>query len=493
MKRTLTILAAILLLASVCSCQGDTGKDNGGTTGTANGTGSVGGNTADTEAPEYVMPTIDMKGEDVVVLNIDDFAEMKIDFVVEEDADDTLDVAIYESNMRMQQQFNFTFIEEEFPYSTWDSAFTEMADHFIKNVSSGDDVYDLLHYPTSMRVDLITRGYLMDLSDYEQLQFDKPWWDTNLNKSISINGRQYMASGSINLMPYEGMTTIFFNKQILANNGLDSPYDMVRDGTWTLDNMLKMAQDAMTLGTDASWGLADGTSVAGITMHNDFPSHFLVGAGITFVKESNGDYSFDPESDDFYTAIEKILPFFTYCSGGGVCTGDASIGPNNNVTLFSQGRALFCMSELNAGVKMRDAELEYGILPTPKLREEQENYYTDETLRLHFISIPTTSENPDKIASILDAMAYDRYKNVVPVYYDSYVAYKGLRDEESIEMLEIMRAGRTMDTGMAYGWCLEPINAMNRTITKGTASSIIASYKDNVNDDIDAIIDEYLS
>ncbi len=489
MKRTLTIFAALLLLASVCSCQSDTDSGKGNNNGGSVGTGSTDG--------EYVMPEIDMGGDTVTVLNVEKFAEMKIDFVIGEDeTDDTLNAAIYESNMRIQEQFNFTLVEEAQPYTGWWTVYAEMADHFIRNSQSGSDVYDFIHFPVNQRIDLVTSGHIMDLSELDALQLDKPWWDAQINEAININGRQYMACGSINLVPYEGMTTIFFNKQILANNGLDSPYDMVRDGTWTIDAMVELGKDALDMGTDASWGIYEGgTSVYGVAMHEYFPSNFLVGAGINFVTESNGDYEFSLDSDDFYLAVEKMQDLFTYPDDGGIAGFDSNEQNGGHyISRFGEGRALFLMAELKAGVEMRDAEIEYGILPAPKLREEQDKYYTSVVERLHYICVPTLSENPEEVAAILDALAYDRYKNVVPVYYDSYIEYKGLRDTESLEMLEIMSAGRTVDPGIAYGWCNSFImNDLSLNITSDQISSMIASNEGSINETIDDFVDEYLS
>lgn len=34
---------------------------------------------------------------------------------------------------------------------------------------------------------------------------------------------------------------LFFNKDLIAENQLDDPYQLVKDGTWTLDRMYEMA------------------------------------------------------------------------------------------------------------------------------------------------------------------------------------------------------------------------------------------------------------
>ena len=488
MKRILTLfLASVLLLGLVCSCGGDTGKG---------GNGGSGKDVLKTD-DDYKLPEINMNGEDVVVLNVDQYANMKIDFTAPEDADDTLDIAIYESNKRLEEQFNFRFVEDEYPFIDWNYSHTDMAAHFVKNVNSGDDVYDFIHFPVNQSPDLITNGYVMELSELEGLHFDKPWWDTQLNKELTIDGRLYMAVGSINLMPYEGMTTIFFNKDMIDSYRLDNPYEMVRNGTWTIEALLELANEVISLGSDSHWHVYDGgTSTYGITRTNGFPVHFMVGAGQKFtIKEDEKTFKFNTGNDDFFLAAELMRPIFVDVDQGGIAIGVSDPAQSNfYIKLFGEGRSLFMMGELKAGVEMRDYDVNFGILPAPKLRAEQESYYSNATDRLPFICIPTLSENPEDVAKIIDAMAYDRYKNVIPVYYDSYVTYKGLRDEESVEMLEIMTEGRTMDVGHAYGWTQRTINSViNGCIPNGEdVASTLKSYEKAMNRQIEAFLEDYI-
>ena len=41
------------------------------------------------------------------------------------------------------------------------------------------------------------------------------------------------------------------------------------------------------------------------------------------------------------------------------------------------------------------------------------------------------------MAAMIDALTYRSYETVLPVYYENRVAQKGLRNEDSIEMLGI--------------------------------------------------------
>ena len=55
---------------------------------------------------------------------------------------------------------------------------------------------------------------------------------------------------------------LFFNKDLIAENQLDDPYQLVKDGTWTLDRMYEMARAVavdngdgeMNVTTGDTWG-----------------------------------------------------------------------------------------------------------------------------------------------------------------------------------------------------------------------------------------------
>ena len=51
---------------------------------------------------------------------------------------------------------------------------------------------------------------------------------------------------------------------------------------------------------------------------------------------------------------------------------------------------------------------------------------------------------------MLDAASYLSYTDVLPVYYNVTIAQKGLRDDESIEMLGIIQSSRYFDIGRVF-------------------------------------------
>ena len=76
-------------------------------------------------------------------------------------------------------------------------------------------------------------------------------------------------------------------------------------------------------------------------------------------------------------------------------------------------------------------------------------------------------------------MAYHGYYDIVPVMQNTF-CYKGMRDEDSIEMMNITLDTMTVDFGYLYGWTKDSVNTLANTIADGKdtfASSIKSAEK----------------
>ena len=91
----------------------------------------------------------------------------------------------------------------------------------------------------------------------------------------------------------------------------------------------------------------------------------------------------------------------------------------------------------------------------------------------------------------MDALTYLSYRDVLPVYYDISVSQKGLRNEESIEMLEIIRDTRYFDIAKCYGWTSSLYGSIESLLTagNGAVASTIASEKPAVLENIDKTLE----
>ena len=82
---------------------------------------------------------------------------------------------------------------------------------------------------------------------------------------------------------------------------------------------------------------------------------------------------------------------------------------------------------------------------------------------------------------------------MLPVYYDVTVSQKGLRDEESIEMLDIVRNTRSPLFSDVYGITSTLNSAIQNEVinASGTAASTIAAAKTTVEENLQKVLDAF--
>jgi hypothetical protein len=128
---------------------------------------------------------------------------------------------------------------------------------------------------------------------------------------------------------------------------------------------------------------------------------------------------------------------------------------------------------------MRNMDADFGILPYPKLNEEQDSYYhTVGSWHSVFMCVPLVQEDRERTGILLEALAAKSMYTLTPAYYDISLKGKYTRDNESTEMLDIILATRTYDLGWYYeiGGYNEQVMNMLRNF-KDEFSSMYTKYE----------------
>lgn len=66
------------------------------------------------------------------------------------------------------------------------------------------------------------------------------------------------------------------------------------------------------------------------------------------------------------------------------------------------------------------------------------------------MNIPVTAQDPNRTGSIMDYLAFLSYYDVIPMLQES-LCYKGMRDEDSIEMMNLVLETEVVDLTTAAG------------------------------------------
>ena len=124
-----------------------------------------------------------------------------------------------------------------------------------------------------------------------------------------------------------------------------------------------------------------------------------------------------------------------------------------NLRIFRKGNLMFVQGMLSHTTdQLRDMEDDYGILPMPKLDEEQENYLQIVSDRMALFGVPVTvsDQGLDAVCAVFEAAAAEGYNTVIPTYYADALKNKYIRSEKSIEIIDMLSKNPVCDFGIQY-------------------------------------------
>ena len=443
MKKTLSFLLALLMLVPAFVACGET--DPKVTEGAAVTTQPV--ETTEPEEKPDIPMTADFGGYEFNILSAGNHVFNDFDF--EEESSMPLDNAQYKRKVKVEEDFKVDIIhKQQKEYSSASSGPSGPGYKAVsKQVSAGDNDYDfciIAGYDVSV---LAYMGNLYDMASVKQIGLDKSWWDKNATDSLSMQGVTFFTTGDITVSDNFVAFCMLFNKQLLADYNLDSPYEMVEDGVWTIENFGKLVksvsedlnQDGMYTDADRYGLLVWDDSIVGIVnaagerccVINDDQQLEL-----TFYNE-NTLSALEQYADIAYN--QQYAFHFQRVSGA------------SGANLMMADKGLFLTSTVNAIPNLREMDSDFGVLPYPKLTEEQENYYTTiAPYNSNFVCIPLYQDDVERTGTVMEALAYYGQKIVTPALYDVTLIGQGTRDEESEPMLEIIFANQVYDIGYYY-------------------------------------------
>ncbi|MBP3293153.1 MAG: hypothetical protein J6N32_05320, partial [Clostridia bacterium] len=143
---------------------------------------------------------------------------------------------------------------------------------------------------------------------------------------------------------------------------------------------------------------------------------------------------------------------------------------------FRKGNLAFMDATVHNSVTYRDMEDDFGIIPFPKYTEDME-YRSCVEGGTNLFLVPITVSDLERSSIILEALASESYKNLIPQYYEIVLKTKHVRDPESSEIIDILRGSRVYDFGyynMSIGLDSIPVNLYQ---TYGNGDNLVSFYQ----------------
>ncbi len=434
MKRAITLILLASMLLSAFSCGNNENGENTEASSDSSASNSDSGTKA-ADTPDFERS--DFGGEKFTILAFElPFYDEY--FFAEEANGDRMNDAIYEREL-MTEDYLGVEIENYIVPTHRDLASTVQ-----QTVAAGDDSFQLA-LPHCIRgvSDMLTSGSLYDWNELPYIDFSKDYYNRNFNDALSLGDKQYYAVSDYMIA---NPCCILFNKDMITDFGMEDPYKLVYDGTWTFDKMYEMAEKAtVDINGDSTMDVNDQYGITGL---GNWILNCIPYACDIFLADKNDDgFELAYYSEKTIDIIEKFnkalnndqsIYIWSYAY-----VNDKSVQIN-----MDSGRSLFQWYPLYQIYDFRDSDVDFGILPFPKYDEAQDNYYTNDWGSL--MCIPASIKNPEMVAKVIDYMSYISQKTTIPAYYDVTLVGKLSRDDDSAAMMDIIFDNIVYDAGMNY-------------------------------------------
>ena len=428
MKRTILTLLIAALAAQTVSC--GTTADSDETTPDATTTAETTENSDDgsrASVSSSVPENVRFDGKKVTVLTRDE-AKFRAEFMAEESTGDTMNDAIYERNLWLSDRLGIDIAIVSRP-GTW-SDHNQFNNDVVKDVMSGSSEYDIVSYYAACMPTIASQKVFEELNEVKYLEFSNPWWRSLFVENAELFGKLYTASGDICLTTVSGIQALFFNKTLTDRYFPDEDlYKRVLDGKFTSDYLFGLTKDIYEdLNGD---GIKNKGDFFGLNLNGALDT-YAVGCDVSMTKKTaDGGYEWDMFTERNDAIFESFYNAFN--SNPGVYFED-----KQDDQTFIDRQEIFVSKAFVFTEKLRDFTDEYGILPLPKLDEDQERYCSIATDDYSQVAIPTTCKDKELAGAFLELAGEYSYKNVIPRYYEVAMKGKYLRDDESCQMFDLV-------------------------------------------------------
>ena len=435
------IPAMLLLSALLLACGGEAGLTTEDTNAAPTTSEAV---TEDTSYRAEYLPDVDYNGYEFRVIGYSDSYPADI----EKESGVIIDDAIYRRNRKVEEEYNIKIKATHYPFTDY----LQVSDAFTKAGRAQSDDFDLAAMIFRDAYNSVLEGLAPAASTMPIVDLDanRPWYNNSLNESITIDGVGLFCYTAYDNYPSGG--GLLFNKALVSELDLDNPYELVDNGTWTNEAVYKMSAEVISdLDGDGKYGPDD--RFAFITEWDRLTVLAYYGTGITLVEMIDGIPTVSQNETLFDTFT--VLQEYTNQNGFFLDTfkqyGQAESSRDIGYNLFKQGHSLFVISSTNLLTSLGDMEDDYGIVPYPKLNEEQNRYYC--YLGSSEIALPLScSADLERVCIIKEALAVEALNEVYPAYYDNALKNRYIRDEESLRMLELIVNTVVLDLGQNPFW-----------------------------------------
>ncbi len=341
-----------------------------------------------------------------------------------------------------------------------------------------------------------------DLKQFEEkgiIDLSAPWYEQNANDTFSIQNRLYFTVSDMTIMHKIVSSAILYNPEMIESKYPDLDiFQMVVDGDWTLDEMIRIGKE-FAEDSDGN-GVHDYTDNWGLVTSYNTASGFYLASGEKLCTKNEEDVPIIAiNGERSVTVSQKVLDTLqdgTWVLHANGLTGVGDIW-TTALSVFGDGRSAFYTTAFSAIKKLRAYDIDYRIVPYPKIDDLQEEYITPGGGQYAYgvVILNTLSEeDADFAAYMIDVLSAGGKQYIATAYYDQILKHKdALSDEDkSVDMLDLIFENIVYDVSLIYDF--GGIGSIHQTLMTENSTDIVSkleSIRSAVEQKIDEIVEQY--
>ena len=467
MKKLLIVFLMLSLLVSCFAACGDDAVEGGTTAGgsgdkTPGATTAAGGDPENTQPPvvtdefgrpvlESSLPELDYGNESVTIMIR---SANQHHFLGDENVEATMiEQALFNRNSIVQDTLN---VHLDLKVIDQKGSDTGGYDTTIRSALAGAGEYDIVTSYAYYTPALAVSGCFTNLNEVQMLDMESLCWNTTFAESVAYDGALYFNVGDYSLDYLRQIVAIYFNKDITENR-LGDPdlfYDMVNDGSWTIDNVYALIKDIHSnLNDNPNADLED--FFAFTVGAKSSPCEALVtGLGFNYtVSDGNGGYQLFDMTTGLSDAIDKLHTFLS----SECCMPRNLWAWGDCRDSFKAQKSMLLVQTLDMAEQYAAVEFDYGFLPMFKLDETQTEYFTGMGDSFSLQCIMANCTDPERAGAVLQCLNEVSYRRLTPEYFDTLLKGRFADAPQDMEMLELLRRTVRLDFGRIYSVCLNRV------------------------------------
>lgn len=463
-------LALLMLIPCLFACKKDDGNSDSTTVTT------VAGET------NYLdkIPVIDLQGDDFVIVSpTRSWADTRM--MATEQTAEVINDALYFRTLGIKERLNVNLV---------DQSVGSVTGTVKSSISTGDGEFDLLLLWPSDALMFHQEGLTADQNQISTINFENPWWETNINDQINVGNRKYITFNQSNLILYSGYYLFVFNKDMVQDNKLTSPYDLVSENKWTWEAAYEMMKAVATdENLDGVSKPADDETV-GFVGHINHSQNLILSSGATLTTpDANGNPVYNGLSERYINAFTKYTDYFIknpYTAISGLSPSafegyTSSSGLANYINCFNEGKSLFMTTGTSEVTAIRESTLEYGIVIFPKYDTQQEDYVTPIYKAVDGFAIPSDhdEEGLNNIGIVMETLGalsmFDPNVDLVNTHIGTVLHRRTANDQTAIDMITMVYEKSAIDICLSnnFGKCADYLLSLN---TLGNSSNLTSIF-----------------